>query len=54
MIKIEKDIEEIKKTLSDICYVLGIGKVTPAKVIDLKRQAVKIAGRLCHGNKKKD
>ncbi|MHC4183644.1 MAG: hypothetical protein ACYSR0_09870 [Planctomycetota bacterium] len=53
MTNIKKDIEEIKKKLDDICNVLGIGIVPPAKVIELNREADKIVRKL-NGNKKKD
>jgi hypothetical protein len=35
----EKDIQEIKAMLKQICNVLGIGTLPPAKVVDIKEKA---------------
>lgn len=38
-VNLNKELSEIKQSLEQIKSVLGIGKVTPATIIQLKREA---------------
>ncbi len=54
MSDLEKDVKEMKEALKRIEKVLGIGAITPAKVVDINRRAMrsaeKIRERLNHGD----
>lgn len=46
MIESERILKEVNEKIDKICEVLGIGKVPPAKIIDLKERAKQKAERL--------
>lgn len=43
---LEKDLKEMKDALKRIENALGIGPVTPAKVVDLNRRAMQSAEKI--------
>lgn len=46
MAQIEQDIKEIKEKLEILCNHLGIGKIRPADVIELRDRAKRKAEKL--------
>lgn len=43
---IEQRIESIEKKLEAICNALGVGKTSPARVIDISRKAIHEAEKI--------
>jgi hypothetical protein len=54
MMDFEKSIERLEKKLDLICNALGIGKTSPAKVVDITRKAMCDAARIKERRSKTD